>query len=293
MDYAVFHHWVTENPYGILGREEVRFETSTARLAAGFVVLRRGRTRPRGETRSAGRGVARRPRRIRSGQPRTLARRCPAARGPRALALRRVLAAVPEAARRTPEDVRDFSLPVLRAACSAEQLRTDWLQGARARAGAGSSSRRSTRLLSADDPEVTCYALLARWKRDDAAVRRAVQDLLERAARASRWLPAAWRGALARSGPDRLEPRPGRGFARSSTPGLMGAARRSHGVRAARRKRSTRSGSPRSSARRSKLLRSPPGDLDQGRRSGARHRRDDARVGHAIRCPWRSCGAAA
>ena len=67
------------------------------------------------------------------------------------------------------EDVRDF-LTRYSGSALAEQLRTDWLK-VLAKSGRWDLFQEEYPQLSADDPEVTCYALLARWKRDEAAVR--------------------------------------------------------------------------------------------------------------------------
>jgi len=67
------------------------------------------------------------------------------------------------------EDVRDF-LSRYSGSVLAEQLRTDWLK-VLARSGRWELFQEEYPLLSADDPDATCYALLERSKRDDAAVR--------------------------------------------------------------------------------------------------------------------------
>jgi len=66
------------------------------------------------------------------------------------------------------EDVRDF-LSRNSGSALAEQLRTDWLK-VLARSGRWELFQEEYPALSADDPDATCYALLARWKRDDASV---------------------------------------------------------------------------------------------------------------------------
>ena len=65
-------------------------------------------------------------------------------------------------------DVRDF-LSRYAGTALAEQLRTDWLK-VLGRSGRWELFQAEYPALSGDDPEVTCYMLLARWKRDDASV---------------------------------------------------------------------------------------------------------------------------
>ncbi len=67
------------------------------------------------------------------------------------------------------EDVRDF-LSRNPDTVLAEQLRADWLK-VLGKSGRWELFQAEYAALSADDPEVTCYALLARWKREDASVR--------------------------------------------------------------------------------------------------------------------------
>ncbi|HEX4798447.1 MAG TPA: transglycosylase SLT domain-containing protein [Burkholderiales bacterium] len=67
------------------------------------------------------------------------------------------------------EDVRDF-LSRYPDTVLAEQLRSDWLK-VLGRSGRWELFHAEYPALAADDPEVTCYALLARWKREDASVR--------------------------------------------------------------------------------------------------------------------------
>ncbi|TMG75228.1 MAG: hypothetical protein E6H75_10660 [Betaproteobacteria bacterium] len=67
------------------------------------------------------------------------------------------------------EDVRDF-LSRYPDTVLAEQLRADWLK-VLGKSGRWELFQAEYPALSADDPEVTCYALLARWKREDASVR--------------------------------------------------------------------------------------------------------------------------
>ena len=67
------------------------------------------------------------------------------------------------------EDVRDF-LTRYPDTMLAEQLRADWLK-VLGKSGRWELFQAEYAALSADDPEVTCYALLARWKREDASVR--------------------------------------------------------------------------------------------------------------------------
>jgi soluble lytic murein transglycosylase len=66
------------------------------------------------------------------------------------------------------EDVRDF-LSRYAGSVLAEQLRTDWLK-VLAKSGRWELFHEEYPLLSADDPDVTCYALLTRWKRDEGPV---------------------------------------------------------------------------------------------------------------------------
>src|SRR5262249_36679379 len=68
-----------------------------------------------------------------------------------------------------PEEVRDF-LSRYAGSALAEQLRTDWLK-VLAKSGRWELFQEEYPLLSADDPDVTCYALLARSKREEAPVR--------------------------------------------------------------------------------------------------------------------------
>jgi soluble lytic murein transglycosylase len=65
------------------------------------------------------------------------------------------------------EDVRDF-LSRNSGSALAEQLRTDWLK-VLARSGRWELFQEEYPALSADDPDAACYALLSRWKRDDAS----------------------------------------------------------------------------------------------------------------------------
>ena len=66
------------------------------------------------------------------------------------------------------QDVRDF-LSRYAGTALAEQLRTDWLK-VLGRSGRWELFQAEYPALSGDDPEVTCYMLLARWKREDASV---------------------------------------------------------------------------------------------------------------------------
>jgi len=66
------------------------------------------------------------------------------------------------------EDVRDF-LSRYPDAVLAEQLRADWLK-VLGKSGRWELFNAEYPALSGDDPEVTCYMLLARWKREDASV---------------------------------------------------------------------------------------------------------------------------
>jgi soluble lytic murein transglycosylase len=65
-------------------------------------------------------------------------------------------------------DVRDF-LSRYAGTALAEQLRADWLK-VLGRSGRWELFQAEYPALSGDDPEVTCYMLLARWKREDASV---------------------------------------------------------------------------------------------------------------------------
>ena len=65
-------------------------------------------------------------------------------------------------------DVRDF-LSRYPSTALAEQLRVDWLK-VLGKSGRWELFQAEYPALSGDDPEVTCYMLLARWKREDAAV---------------------------------------------------------------------------------------------------------------------------
>jgi len=67
------------------------------------------------------------------------------------------------------EDVRDF-LSRYPDTMLAQQLRADWLK-VLGKSGRWELFQEEYAALSADDPEVTCYALLARWKREDASAR--------------------------------------------------------------------------------------------------------------------------
>src|SRR5258705_1187407 len=64
-------------------------------------------------------------------------------------------------------DVRDF-LSRYQGTALAEQLRVDWLK-VLGRSGRWELFQAEYPALSGDDPEVTCYMLLARWKREDAS----------------------------------------------------------------------------------------------------------------------------
>src|SRR5467141_379517 len=66
------------------------------------------------------------------------------------------------------EDVRDF-LSRYPGTALAGQLRVDWLK-VLGRSGRWELFQAEYPALSGDDPEVTCYMLLARWKREDASV---------------------------------------------------------------------------------------------------------------------------
>jgi soluble lytic murein transglycosylase len=65
------------------------------------------------------------------------------------------------------EDVRDF-LSRYSGTVLAEQLRADWLK-VLGKSGRWELFQAEYPALSGDDPEVTCYMLLARWKREDAS----------------------------------------------------------------------------------------------------------------------------
>jgi len=65
-------------------------------------------------------------------------------------------------------DVRDF-LSRYSGTVLAEQLRVDWLK-VLGRSGRWELFQAEYPALSGDDPEVTCYMLLARWKREDPSV---------------------------------------------------------------------------------------------------------------------------
>jgi soluble lytic murein transglycosylase len=67
------------------------------------------------------------------------------------------------------EEVRDF-LTRYAGSALAEQLRADWLK-VLAKSGRWELFQEEYPLLSADDPDVTCYALFARSKREEAPVR--------------------------------------------------------------------------------------------------------------------------
>lgn len=64
------------------------------------------------------------------------------------------------------EEVRDF-FSRYPGSVLTEQLRTDWLK-VLGKSGRWELFHEEYPALSGDDPEVTCYALLSRWKRDDA-----------------------------------------------------------------------------------------------------------------------------
>ncbi len=66
------------------------------------------------------------------------------------------------------EDIRDF-LSRYPGTALAEQLRADWLK-VLGKSGRWELFQAEYPALSGDDPEVTCYMLLARWKREDASV---------------------------------------------------------------------------------------------------------------------------
>lgn len=66
------------------------------------------------------------------------------------------------------EEVREF-LSRYPGTALAEQLRTDWLK-VLGKSGRWELFQEEYPALSSDDPEVTCYALLSRWKHDDASV---------------------------------------------------------------------------------------------------------------------------
>ncbi|HZT63134.1 MAG TPA: hypothetical protein VFA36_08340, partial [Burkholderiales bacterium] len=66
------------------------------------------------------------------------------------------------------EDVRQYFSRYPGSVLS-EQLRIDWLK-VLGRSGRWELFNEEYPALSSDDPEVTCYALLGRWKRDDAVV---------------------------------------------------------------------------------------------------------------------------
>ena len=156
------------------------------------------------------------------------------------------------------EDVRDF-LSRYAGSVLAEQLRTDWLK-VLARSGRWELFQEEYPLLSADDPDVTCYALLARSKRDDAVVREqfssfwgAARDLPDGCLQLAR--------TLSRSG----QLGPAEAWARFRLlidAGLMGAARRSlefvpRGEAIDPRRLSGVIRAP------SRFLKGPPGDLNK------------------------------
>jgi len=66
------------------------------------------------------------------------------------------------------EEVREFFSRYPGSALT-EQLRTDWLK-VLAKSGRWELFQEEYPALSGDDPDATCYALLSRWKRDDASV---------------------------------------------------------------------------------------------------------------------------
>src|SRR5882762_387821 len=66
------------------------------------------------------------------------------------------------------EEIRGF-LSRYPGSALAEQLRTDWLK-VLGKSGRWESFQAEYPALSGDDPEVTCYMLLARWKREDQSV---------------------------------------------------------------------------------------------------------------------------
>jgi soluble lytic murein transglycosylase len=120
------------------------------------------------------------------------------------------------------EDVRDF-LSRYAGSALADQLRTDWLK-VLGKSGRWEVFFQEYPQLSTDDPDVTCYALLGRWKRDEA-----VSDQFKTFWNAPRDLPDGClqlARALAKSG--RIDP--GEAWARFRMlvdTGVMGAAKRS------------------------------------------------------------------
>jgi len=121
------------------------------------------------------------------------------------------------------EEVRDFLSRYPNSAL-AEQLRADWLK-VLARSGRWELFQEEYPALSGDDADVTCYALLARWKRGDAAA----LDQLMGFWRAPRELPDGClqlARALHKAG--QLGPREAWGrFRLLVDAGLIGAAKRS------------------------------------------------------------------
>jgi len=121
------------------------------------------------------------------------------------------------------EEVRDF-FSRYRGSALAEQLRADWLK-VLGKSGRWELFQEEYPALSGDDPDATCYALLSRWKRDDAAT----LDQFKTFWNAPRDLPDGClqlaRG-LAKSGQIASSDAWAR-FRMLADAGLMGAARRS------------------------------------------------------------------
>ncbi|HKW36311.1 MAG TPA: transglycosylase SLT domain-containing protein [Burkholderiales bacterium] len=121
------------------------------------------------------------------------------------------------------EEVRDF-LSRNAGSALAEQLRTDWLK-VLGKSGRWELFFEEYPKLSGDDPDVTCYALLGRWKRDDTSVPDQFRTLWS----APRDLPDGClqlARALAKSG--RIDPREAwTRFRMLVDTGLMGPAKRS------------------------------------------------------------------
>jgi peptidoglycan lytic transglycosylase len=121
------------------------------------------------------------------------------------------------------DDVRDFLVRYSGSAL-AEQLRADWLK-VLAESGRWELFQEEYPALSADDPNVTCYALLSRWRREEGSVREqfmgfwtAPRDLPKGCAQLAR--------AMAKAG-QLGSPEAWARFRILVDAGLMGAARRS------------------------------------------------------------------
>src|SRR5262245_54839091 len=168
MDCAVFLHSEGRNPYGILGRERAILKPARElALALVFLAATGLAHAAKVDSQDAALLVARDA--FESSNRGRLAAVAPQLQGHVLwpyVEYWQLFLRLPAA---RPEEVRDF-LSRYSGSALAEQLRTDWLK-VLATSGRWELFQEEYPQLSADDPDVTCYALLARSKREEAPVR--------------------------------------------------------------------------------------------------------------------------